>query len=138
VTSKVAAAYFIGKSDDPANTTVIYVFDTVVACSDLGAAGWDTKIQDQTGAIELKLLGTAAGTYPVSTTPNGAAGQALVNFTVSSTSATPKETLCKSGSVTLDSLDPERRAKGTFDLTFPDGTLTGTYDATWCASGHEP
>jgi hypothetical protein len=61
---------------------VIYVFDTAVACGDLGAAGWDTKIHDQTGAVELKLLGTAAGTYPVSTTPNGAAGQALVNFTV--------------------------------------------------------
>ena len=136
-TTSVAAAYFIGQSDDPNNTIVIYLFDTAVACQDIAAPGWDAKIRDKTGALEMKLFGTTAGTYPVSVSPTGATGQASVNFTVSSTSATPVEGATKSGTVTLDSIDKEH-AKGQFDLTFADGTLKGTFDALWCAVGHEP
>jgi hypothetical protein len=136
-TDAVAAAYFIGHSDDPDNTTVIYVFDTAVSCHDIAAPGWDAKIRDKTGALEMKLFGTAAATYPVSASPNGATGQASVNFTVSSTSATPAEGASKSGTVTLESKDKEH-AKGHFDLTFSDGTLKGTFDAVWCDAGHEP
>ena len=61
----VASAYFIGQGDDPSHTIVVYVFDTTVSCADLGSAGWDQTITSGTGALEMKLIGTAAGKYPV-------------------------------------------------------------------------
>lgn len=134
----VAAAYFIGQSDDPTHTTVMYTFDSPVACGDLGAPGWDAKIRDQTGALEMKLIGTTPGQYAVSGIPNAPAGQAAVNFTVSSTAATPQEEASKSGTVKLDTLEPGQRAAGSFDLTFSDGSLQGTFEAAWCPNGHEP
>lgn len=134
----VASAYFIGASDDPTHTTVVYVFDKAVSCVDLGSAGWDQVITDGTGALEMKLIGVAPGKYAVAAGATPGQGEAAVNFTVSSTSATPKETASNGGSVQLDTLDPENVAKGTFDLQFPDGTLKGTFAAAWCADGHEP
>jgi hypothetical protein len=134
----VAAAYFIGQSDDPTRTTVVYAFDSPVACGDLGAPGWDAKIRDKTGALEMKLIGTTPAQYPVSGVPNAPAGQAAVNFTVSSTAATPQEEASQSGTVKLDTLEPGQRAAGTFDLIFSDGSLQGTFEAAWCATGHEP
>src|SRR5262249_47494460 len=134
----VGASYFIGKSDDPINTTVIYLFDARVSCSDLGAPGWDARIADGTGALEMKLLGTGKGTFPVSSTPSGTSGQSLVNFTVSSTSGTPNEVVSKSGAVTLESLTAHSSAAGSFDLMFSDGTLQGTFSAAWCPGGQEP
>jgi hypothetical protein len=120
------------------NTTVIYLFDAKVACSQIDAPGWDSRIAEGTGALEIKLLGTQVGEYPVATTPNGASGESSVNFTVSSKSATPKEESSTAGSVKLDSLVPSTSAEGSFDLTFPDGALRGTFTAAWCAGGHEP
>jgi hypothetical protein len=134
----VAAAYFIGQGDDPAHTTVVYVFDTKVSCADLGAPGWDQKISDATGALEMKLIGTAPGKYAVAPGVTPAQGQASVNFTVSSTASTPVESASNSGAVQLDTLDPEKLAGGSFDLQFADGTLKGTFAATWCPDGHEP
>lgn len=134
----VAAAYFIGQGDDPAHTTVVYVFDTPVTCADLGSAGWDQRITDGTGALEMKLIGTRPGTYAVAASVTPGQGQASVNFTVSATDATPVERSSQGGSVQLDTLDPEQVARGRFDVQLADGALKGTFAATWCAEGHEP
>ena len=134
----VASAYFIGQGDDPTHTTVVYVFDTTVSCADLGSAGWDQAITSGTGALEMKLVGTKAGKYAVATGATPLQGEASVNFTVSSTSGTPAENSSHGGSVQLDTLDPEKLAKGSFDLQFADGALKGTFAAAWCPDGHEP
>jgi hypothetical protein len=135
---KVASAYLIGQSDDPAHTTTIYVFDTPVACADIGAPGWDTSIAGATGALEMKLIGTVVGKYPVATGATPGQNEASVNFTVSSTTATPAEHGAKGGSVQLDKLDAGKLATGSFDLQFPDGSLKGTFSAEWCPDGTEP
>jgi len=136
--NSVAASYFIGKSDDPAHTVVIYVLDAPVACADLGAAGWDTKVPDATGTLEMKLIGLAPGKYPVAIGPNPGQGEAAVNFTVTSTMATPAENAAQSGTVQLDTLEPGQQATGSFDLVFATGWLNGAFDASWCPGGHEP
>jgi hypothetical protein len=135
---KVAAAYLIGKGDDPAHTTVIYVFDTQVACADIGSPGWDTSVPNATGALEMKLIGTAPAKYPVSTGVTPSQGDASVNFTVTSTTVTPVENGSNGGFVQLDTLEAGSRAKGSFDLQFKDGTLKGTFSAEWCPDGTEP
>jgi hypothetical protein len=128
----------LARATIPVNTTVIYLFDAKVSCSDLSAPGWDSRIADGTGALELKLLGTAPGAYPVSSTPNGSSDESLVNFTMSSRIGTPKEVSSSGGSVMLDSLKAHSSAGGSFDLTFPDGALKGTFASAWCADGQEP
>jgi hypothetical protein len=135
---KVAAAYLIGQGDDPAHTTVVYVFDTPVTCADISSPGWDTRVTNATGALEMKLIGTTPAKYPVATGATPAQGDASVNFTVTSTAATPAENGSNAGFVQLDTLDAAKQAKGSFDLQFPDGTLKGTFSAEWCADGTEP
>ena len=55
-------------------------FDQLVSCAALSATGWDEVVTDQTQALELKLIGTDPGTYPVSSRP--ATGEADVNYTL--------------------------------------------------------
>ena len=134
----VVSAYFIGQSDDPAHTTVIYLFDAKVDCAELAAPGWDQKIPNATGALEMKLIGTTPGKYAVAKGVTPAQGQASVNFTLSSTATTPLESSSNGGAVQLDALDPAKLAQGSFELQFADGALKGTFAATWCSVGHEP
>ncbi len=137
VLAAVKSAYVIGQPDDPSGTTVVYVFDTAVACDALTSAGWDTRIPDGTGVVEMKLLGKSPGTYAVAT-GTAQAGQASVNFTLSSQKSTPKELSAQSGSVVLDAKAADGTTPGTFDLGFSDGSARGTFQATACAGGREP
>jgi len=134
----VGASYVIGESDDPDHTVVVYVFDRPIECSQIGSPGWDTTIADASQALEMKLIGTKPATYPVAAGPNAGQGEASVNYTLSSTAHTPSEISSTAGSVKLDSVKSEGPAAGSFDLTFPDGTLGGSFSAVWCSNGHEP
>lgn len=134
---KVAAALWAGAADDPA-TTVVYLFSSAIACSELAMPGWDKLIADGTKVIEMKAIGTSPGAYKVVTTVTPAAGEASVNFTLSSRSGTPKEDGSTAGSVTLASLAASSAATGSFTLTFGASTVTGSFDAAYCPGGHEP
>ena len=135
--STVAASYLIGSPDDPA-TTVVYAFDTPVLCSDITATGWDTRITDGTQILEMKMIGQSLQTYVVATNAVAAAGRSTVNYTLSSTTGTPQEVLSSGGNVVLSTRTSGVGATGTFALSFPAGSLTGTYDAAFCAGGREP
>jgi hypothetical protein len=133
----VATALWAGAPDDAA-TTVVYVFSKPVACGELGSPGWDTRITNGTSVLEMKAFGSAAGDFKVVTTPTPAPGEASVNYTLSSTSGTPKEQGSASGTVTLTALAPNASAKGSFMLAFGTSTLSGSFDAVYCPGGHEP
>lgn len=133
----VATALWAGAPDDPA-TTVVYVFSKPVACSELGSPGWDTRIADGTSVLEMKAFGTMPGAFKVVTTLTPAPGEASVNFTLSSTSGTPKEEGSTGGTVTLTAVMPGVSATGSFMLTFGTSTLSGSFDAAFCPGGHEP
>ena len=133
----VATALWAGAADDPA-TTVVYVFSKPVACSELATPGWDTRITNGTSVLEMKSFGSTPGMYKVVSTLTPAAGEASVNYTLSSTTGTPKEDGSTMGMVTLTMLTPNVSAQGTFTLTFATSTLSGSYDAVYCPGGHEP
>lgn len=134
----VAASWRIGEPDDPDQTMVVYVFDQPISCADIADAGWDTRITDQTQAVEIKVVGTTAGDYPLAAGRTPGPGESDVNYTLSSTTGTPGETSADTGDVVIDSADAGA-ATGSFDLTFPSGdTLVGTFNATACAQGSEP
>lgn len=134
----VAASWLIGAPDDPARTTVIYVFDQPVACGEITQAAWDETVTDSTQALEMKLIGTAPGAYPIAADGRPSGGESDVNYTVTSTSGTPSEVSATAGSVTVDALTDGTSAGGQFDLTFPGGTVTGAFSAAFCADGREP
>jgi hypothetical protein len=133
----VATALWAGAPDDPA-TTVVYVFSKPVACSELATPGWDTRITNGTSVLEMKSFGTMPASYTVVTTLTPAPGEASVNYTLSSTTGTPKEDGSTMGTVTLTTLTPNVSAKGSFTLTFGTSSLSGSFDAVFCPGGHEP
>lgn len=133
----VATSYVIG-APDSASTTVVFVFSKPVACADLGSPGWDRRITDATQFLEIKFFGTAPGTFRAVTTVTPAPGEASVNYTLSSTSSTPREIGSSGGAATLGALVPNASATGSFSLEFDTNRLNGTFSAVFCPGGHEP
>lgn len=134
----VGAAYVIGHPDDPAQTAVIYVFDAPVGCDELSSPGWDERVADNVQSLELKLIGHAPGDYPVALDGRPSSGESSDNYTLTSTSGVPSEVSASGGNVHLDNYVVGTGAAGSFDLQFSGGSVKGTFEATWCAGGHEP
>jgi hypothetical protein len=135
--ASVVTALYAGKPDDPAST-VVFVFDTAVQCGQVSAVGWDQRIQNGAQVLEMKMLGTTPMVYKVTTSATPAAGEASVNHAIATVGGTPPETSGSSGTVTLSVLTPMMRASGSYALMFPNGSLEGSFDATYCAGGVEP
>jgi len=136
--TRAAASYRIGEADDPDRTIVVYVFDAEIGCEELSSPGWDARIGDDVQALEMKTIGTEPGEYAVVGGAMLGSGDASVNYTLASTSATPQEISATSGHVTLTAVG-DGAAEGEFDLVFPDGsTLAGSFGAAPCEKGHEP
>jgi hypothetical protein len=130
-------ALWLGKPDSAA-TEVVYVFSKPVDCAILGAPGWDTKITSDTQVLEMKVFGTAPGTFKVVKNANPATGQAVVNYTLSKMVGTPAETVGSGGTVTVTAIAAGKDITGSFALTFGADSLDGTFDAVFCPGGVEP
>ncbi len=135
--AKVATAYLAG-APDSTSTTVVFLFSKPVKCADIGAAAWDARIPDGTQILELKIFGQMPGTFTAVTTVTPAPGEVSVNYTLSSTSTTPKETGSSGGSLVLETLTAGTSASGTFDIKFGANSLSGRFDAIYCPGGREP
>jgi hypothetical protein len=133
-------ALWIGMPDpNTPPVTVVYLFEKPVLCSAITSAGWDAALPGANQDIELKAAGTTPGTYTViGGNPAAlAAGEAVINHSI--LMATPTEQVASAGStITLTTLNANRNATGKFQITFPSGSLQGTFDATWCPNGREP
>lgn len=130
-------ALWLGAPDDP-STTVVYLFSKPVNCSDLSTPGWDKRITDKTQFLEMKMFGLTPATFTVTTSATPAPGEAVVNYTLSATTGTPKETGGGGGTVTLTTVNATKNVTGSFALKFGTESLNGTYDAVYCPGGHEP
>jgi hypothetical protein len=133
----VSSAWWIGVPD-AAGSTVVYLFDKNVACSDLQAAGWDTRITNQTQVLELKIMSASPGTYSLSAVVPPPAGMSGSYYTLSATTGTPTETSLSTGTVTLTTRQPTTSATGSFQASATAGSLNGTFNASYCAGGVEP
>jgi hypothetical protein len=132
------ATAFVGSTPDSAQTTVVFVFSKPVSCADLATPGWDRRIADGTQLLELKIFGRDPGTFTAVTTVTPAPGEASVNYTLSSTSAVPKEVGATGGTVTLANIGADGSATGSFALKFGASSLDGMFKAINCPGGHEP
>jgi hypothetical protein len=135
--TSVATALYAGKPDDAASV-VIFLFESPVQCAQVSSPGWDSRIQNGSQVLELKLLGQTPMVYHVTTSATPAPGEASVNHSIATVGGTPPETAGSSGTVTLSTLMPMLTATGSYDLTYANGSLKGSFDATYCAAGVEP
>ncbi len=143
---QVYNAFLIGAPDLATSTAVYLVGKPGVACSDIGQSGWSHLIPTGVPIFEMILITQtpAAGTYAVSAAT--APGSAEVNYIVSAPAR--NETRATAGTITLSTLTPNVAAAGTFSVQFPgtvvDGgdagasAFDGTFNAVYCAAGHEP
>jgi hypothetical protein len=137
---KVTTALWIGKPDrNTPPTTVVYLFDASVQCSEISAVGWDGRIKAMQ-VLEMKTGGTTPGKYTIRGGMPAAviAGEAATNHSTLG-GAMPIEQFASGGTVTLTEVNAAKDATGSFDLMFPaGGRLAGTFNATWCPAGVEP
>ena len=131
-----ATQLWIGMPDDKA-TIVVYVLSKPTSCSLLSAPGWDAKLAPGTQHLEMKEFGSAPGSYAVVTTKTPAPGEAAVNYTIND-GGTAVETSGSGGVVTIATLNASKDITGRYDLTFGTTSISGTFDATYCAGGVEP
>ena len=140
---------WVGSPDDPA-TIVIYLLSKPFSCNGSVWApgqGWDTKVPSGSIVMEFKANPipssfpapyTVPHTNPTLATPPPK-GQAFAIW--SSVNGTPvaAETSATGGTLTLTSLKPNTNVTGTFNLTFAgSNTLSGSFDASYCAGAGEP
>jgi hypothetical protein len=133
---QVAAAFVIESPDSDA-TTVIYLLSKPARCLDLSFSGWDRTIARGTSILELKVLGKAAGSFLVVTAPTLSLREGSADWTRTG-EPQPVEVRSTGGWITLDSLSTRGPATGTFSLELGRDRLTGTFNAAFCAGGHEP
>ena len=132
---KVVAAYKLGVVDAP-GITVLFAFDQTVTCCEMHDEGWDDRVGVGTVMFEIGLTGTTAGTYAISTAPEPAEGEATVAAKLKTANGL-MESAATAGSVTIDSIDADS-VLGNFDVTFPDGQVTGSIATARCDQGREP
>ena len=119
----VMSALWIGNPQS--NPTEIFLFDAPVACASITSPNWDKPLGN-TQILELGVNGTTARTYAVP-------AEADVNYLRAQANPT-----ADSGSVTIASITPTTKIVGTFTAKFGADTLTGSFEAIYCAAGVEP
>jgi hypothetical protein len=123
-------------SDGAGARTIVYLFSTLVTCTDLSFTGWDERVPEGTGVVSLQLFAPTPGELTVVPTDALAAGQASATFTRTSRAKTPIWMTAKRGIVTLGA--SEHLVSGEIVLWFGGDHLAGFFKATRCPLGHEP
>jgi hypothetical protein len=131
-------AAFVIESPESEATTVIYLLSKPVRCVDLSFSEWDRAIPDGTMVLELKIFGKAPGAFLTVTTTPHSPRESTAEWMRTSPKGAEKVIPSDGGWITIDSLSPHGPATGTFALDFGASQLTGTFEAAFCAGGHEP
>jgi hypothetical protein len=133
----VEAAWRI-ESPDVEGVNVVYLFSSPVRCIDLSFTGWDRGFDNGTTVLALEMFGTTSGDYLVGPGPAPSSHGAIVQWIGPSSHAAPSSITATGGWVVLDASVPRSSTSGSFDVSFGANRLTGTFNASFCAGGHEP
>jgi len=134
-----------------AQTTVVYLFSSPMACDALRSAGWDQTLPSGTQYLETKM--GWRGSSPPSVFPESYA--VVDNAAPEATAAPPggnafalwarapmppnaSELSASRGIVTLTALNRSANVAGEFSVSYNGGSLSGTFSATYCPDGREP
>jgi hypothetical protein len=135
----------------PAETTVVYLFSSSVACDVLKTAGWDKTLTAGTQYLETKLgwrgssppavfpesYTVVDSAAPDATTPPPG-GSAFALWARAPMPPNVSEISASRGMVTLTALNQTATVAGQFSVAYNGGSLAGTFSATYCPDGREP
>ena len=123
--------------NDATGLQTIFLFERQMACSGIQVAGWD-KAAGLGQLLEITLSSVDVKTYDLALDPDAGRLTSAAYLSAVNPMVNPTAT---SGSVTITSITPNDSILGSFSATFPApqaGTLTGTFNATYCPGGVEP
>jgi hypothetical protein len=133
----VAAAFAI-ESPESEGTTVIYLTSPPLRCIDLSFSGWDRLTATGTLILQLKVLGKRPGRYLAVLPQTLSPGEGTAKWMRSERARVSSEEDAQGGWITIDTLSPRGRVSGSFAVDFSADRLAGSFDAEFCANGHEP
>ena len=123
--ASVKAAYVVGNSDEFGFTTM-YLIDSSVTCSQVSRLAWLNQLPASVQVIEVMFSRSAmAGSAAIDCLVSFAHG-GMYSFTKSGSSM---RVLMLSQYMQGGAVD------GTLDATFPSGSVSGAFHASYCASG---
>jgi hypothetical protein len=121
-----ATSYWIGHPSAGGAQTQIYLADERLPCQAISAPGWDKTIGASSQVLEMGLAAATVSTFTIRT-------DADANYL-----GGPYNPSADAGTVTVAVVHPSQNIAGSFDLHFGADTLSGTFDASFCATGVEP
>ena len=124
--TKLSNAYWAGKMVAGSPPVVIFLFEAPVECSDIVNLNWDKTATGARQILEFGILDVAPRSYQIMT-------DAFANYLFGFYNPD-----AYSGTVTISAVTPGVDIVGSFDLNFLPDTLTGAFDAKYCADGQEP
>ena len=124
--TSLANAYWAGKMVTGSAPVVIFLFEAPVKCADIVNLNWDKTSTGARQILEFGLLDATARSYQIMT-------DAFANYLFGSYNPD-----AYSGTITIHAVNPSTDISGSFDLNFLPDSLTGSFDAKYCADGQEP
>jgi hypothetical protein len=124
----VARAYWIGNPGAGSLPTQIYITGAPLDCSSITAPLWDKTIGNAP-LLELGVRGMRPSPYRIGV-------DADASYLPSGTSSFNPS--ADSGTVTIEDVHATMDVAGSFQLHFAADSLSGVFDAAYCAGGVEP
>lgn len=121
----VSKSHWIGLPDPGSPPTIFLLLEPALTCSDISQPLWDKPLGGEQ-VLEIAVDGTTAKAYQIGV-------DAIANYL--SGTFNPD---ASGGTVTVTAITASQKITGTFQLQFGNDTLSGAFDAPYCASGVEP
>jgi hypothetical protein len=121
-----ATSYWIERPALGGAPTQLYLSDERLACQAISAPGWDKTLGMTSQVLEIGLSGTTVSTFHIRT-------DADANYL-----GGPYNPSADGGTVTIAEVHASQNVVGSFDIHFGADALSGTFDASFCATGVEP
>jgi hypothetical protein len=124
--------YWFGGSGDTSRLE-LWIYQDAATCAELSQSGWVTKVRP-TDLMGITIGGIKTGIYEVAPETPPPPGKAYF-FHVIDQKDPVTESEGLSGTIDITSVRPGESVSGAFLATFSTGTLQGSFNAVWCATG---
>jgi hypothetical protein len=128
----VDSVYWFGGEGDPSRLE-LWIYQDAATCDDLSRPGWITKVRP-TDLLGISVGGAKPGVYEVAAEKPPAPGKAYFLHIIDQSDPVI-ESEGESGTITITSVKPGESVSGAFEAKFSTGTLQGSFNAIWCATG---
>jgi hypothetical protein len=127
----VDSVYWFGGGDS--SRLDLWIFQDAATCDELSHSGWVTKVRP-TDLMGITVAGNKPDVYEVLPETPPTSGHAYFLHVIDQTDPVLESEGIR-GTITITSVKPGESVSGAFLVTFSTGTLQGSFNALWCATG---